>query len=360
MAPDQGRFRDTRGQILAKMGRWKEALADLEAALPSAPRSTELHRTLAEVYTHLGVPGMAAEHRALAEQKPVAAPAGAAARSPPFVSNASRPRPKFRSGQPPEGAMAIVQKAPPVASPRREPEVGAFPWRLVVVGGILFAAELPLLVQFAQQLWMRPHYQFFPLVLLGAAVLAYTRLRGLGPVRPGQPVLSGAFLALAWGLLALAEVLYSTWLAATAALVLLAALLYALGGGRLFRQALPAWLLLWTAVPPPLELDRNLILWLQSLTAGWSSAVLDFLGTYHVMAGNVVEINARRLLVEEACSGVNSLFSVLACTLFLVFLCRRPPVRACLLLAAAMAWVLTANVARVVGVVALATPGASI
>ena len=129
-----------------------------------------------------------------------------------------------------------------------------------------------------------------------------------------------------------------------------AALLYAVGGARLFRAALPAWLLLWLIIPPPFELDRQLILWLQSLTTRWASAVLDFLGQYHVLAGNVVEIGGRRLFVEEACSGVNSLFSAAACTLFFVFLVRRPPLHAALLLAASVGWVLAANVVRVAGI----------
>ena len=109
-------------------------------------------------------------------------------------------------------------------------------------------------------------------------------------------------------------------------------------------------MLLGLIIPPPFELDRQLILALQSLTVRWASAVLDFFGVYHVMAGNVVEIGGRRLLVEEACSGVNSLFSLLACTLFFVFLVRRPLVHALFLLMATVGWVLVANVARVVTV----------
>jgi exosortase len=219
----------------------------------------------------------------------------------------------------------------------------------------LLAALLPWLAPFFAQLWLRPHYQFFPLVLLGAGVLAYVGLRTPAAPSPALPVLGGALIALAWALLALAAALASPWVAAVAAMVLLAGGPLALGGGGLFRRLLPAWVLLWVVVPPPLELDRNLILWLQALTASWASSVLDLLGVYHVMAGNVVEVTGRRLLVEEACSGVNSLFSVLACTLFLVLLTRRPPVRSVLLLAAAVAWVLAANVTRVVGVVVLDT-----
>lgn len=69
-SPNEIRFRGTRGHILAKMHRWKEALSDLEAALPAELNSPELHSVLAETYDHLGVPEMAAEHRKLSEMKP--------------------------------------------------------------------------------------------------------------------------------------------------------------------------------------------------------------------------------------------------------------------------------------------------
>jgi tetratricopeptide (TPR) repeat protein len=65
--PNEPLFRDTRGAVLAKMGRWKEALTDLQAALPGYPKNPELHRRLAEAYEQLGAPEMAAEHRRLAE-----------------------------------------------------------------------------------------------------------------------------------------------------------------------------------------------------------------------------------------------------------------------------------------------------
>lgn len=64
--PNEPRFRGTRGQVLARLGRWKDALPDLEAALRVGSRSAGLHRTLAEAYEHLGDPEMAAEHRRLA------------------------------------------------------------------------------------------------------------------------------------------------------------------------------------------------------------------------------------------------------------------------------------------------------
>lgn len=61
--PRDARFHGTRGHILARLGRWQEALGELELALRARPESPDLHTDLAEVYEHLGVPDIAAEHR---------------------------------------------------------------------------------------------------------------------------------------------------------------------------------------------------------------------------------------------------------------------------------------------------------
>jgi tetratricopeptide (TPR) repeat protein len=66
--PKNAQFRDTRGHIYLKMGRQKEAVADLEAALARNPTSAPLHRALADAYEKLGNPRLAAEHRRLARQ----------------------------------------------------------------------------------------------------------------------------------------------------------------------------------------------------------------------------------------------------------------------------------------------------
>lgn len=52
--PAAAQFRDTRGQILAKLGRWDEALSELERALPGMRDSVETRRALAEAYRHAG------------------------------------------------------------------------------------------------------------------------------------------------------------------------------------------------------------------------------------------------------------------------------------------------------------------
>jgi exosortase len=250
--------------------------------------------------------------------------------------------------------MSTTESVPGIAE-RSNERATAIPWRVGVLAFLLTAAYLPLLSAHAQQLWLRPHYRFFPLVLVGSIVLALSRLKELGELSPGSRRCSYLLVAVALVLSAAGVVLYSSWLGAIALLIMLAAVLFGIGGGALLRRLLPAWGFLWLVIPPPLELDRELILSLQTLTARVSSSVLDLVGIWHVMSGHVVEIGGRRLLVEEACSGINSLFSVLASTLFFVLWVRRPPVRAVFLLLSAVAWVLLSNVVRVVALTYLST-----
>jgi exosortase len=244
---------------------------------------------------------------------------------------------------------------PPVLRARLEAAAPAVPWRVAAVALVLAVAHLPLLGEHASNLWSRPHYQFFPFVLAGTAALAFQRGRRLGTLRPGSRRACYVWLAFSAGLLTFAAAVNSPWLGAVAALLTLAAVLFAVGGAGLLRRLLPAWALLWLAVPPPFLLDQQLISALQTLTARLSSRVLDVFGVLHVLAGHVVEVPGRRLLVEEACSGIHSFFAVLPVTLFFVLWVRRPLVRATLLLLAAAGWMLVANVARVVGITVLVT-----
>jgi exosortase len=222
-------------------------------------------------------------------------------------------------------------------------------WLGAAYGAVMLLAFVPLLQQHAVNLWARPHYQFFPLALIGAAFLAWTYSRGAPAARsPGNSGVTLAGVTLVWALLALGEVFFSPMLAAIAFLVLLAVVIYAAGGAALCRTLLPAWAFLWITVPPPLGLDRRIVLALQTLTSHVSSGVLDTLRVHHLLDGNVVQISGRRLLVEEACSGVSSLVAILASALFLILWLRRPWPRALLLVASAIGWVLVSNVVRVV------------
>jgi exosortase len=224
------------------------------------------------------------------------------------------------------------------------------PTRWAVAGGVLVIAFLPLLLAHGRQLWLRPHYQFFPLALVGAAVLAWPALTEGPRTRAGSTARTMSFglVGLSWLLLAGAVVMDSPWAASVACLILLAAAPLGIGGWPYLRALLPALGFLLLVIPPPFGMDSRLVSALQTLTAKASSHILDYINVFHYMEGNVVVTSGKRYMVEEACSGIHSLFSIVACTLFYALWAHVHWFRAICLLVAAVFWVMVQNTFRVV------------
>ena len=61
-------FIETRGQVHLKQGHFKEALDDLEFALPHFPKHLETHEALTQVYAELGLTKLASKHQEIADQ----------------------------------------------------------------------------------------------------------------------------------------------------------------------------------------------------------------------------------------------------------------------------------------------------
>jgi exosortase len=206
----------------------------------------------------------------------------------------------------------------------------------------------PLLLEFLGNLWNRPYYQYFPLALTGAVFLAVSRRRELPrPLVSGHGGVALVLLGGSFALLALGMVFVSPWLASVAAEVGLAGLAWWVGGWTLLRAMAPALAMGLTIIPPPLELDYNVMLYLRGVAVQWSSRVLDQLGVVHYLSGNVIELPRRQLLVEEACSGINSVLFTSAACLFYLLWQRRSLWRILICLPCVVAGVLLGNVIRI-------------
>jgi tetratricopeptide (TPR) repeat protein len=68
--PENPNFRQTRGEILVRLGRYQEAVADLEFALPLLGSTRATHKALAEAYRGLSLRDLAAKHEQLANAAP--------------------------------------------------------------------------------------------------------------------------------------------------------------------------------------------------------------------------------------------------------------------------------------------------
>lgn len=227
-------------------------------------------------------------------------------------------------------------------------------WRttrhVVVFAAVVILAHLPLFVWHLWSLWLyRPHYQFYPLLLAGVAWLAWKRWPQFSaqtpPPRWSTALLTGGLLVLAASVL-----FFSPWVAAVATVLSVGGLIGRFAVRGQGRNWLPMWAVMWLIVPPPFRWDFRLIVWLQSSTSQMASMLLDIVGVRHLMEGNVLVLPGHRLLVEQACSGVNSLLVLLAVTALFVAAAQRPLLWAALLLVSSFAWAWLANVARVVAV----------
>jgi len=215
-------------------------------------------------------------------------------------------------------------------------------------GFLLALGYAPLLTLFFINLWGRPHYQFFPLALIGAAFLAWTRLgEAHRPFDPGRPLVTALLLGASFFCLAAATMYWSPWLGSVAALIGLVGAVWWVGGRPLLNAMAPALVSLLVLIPPPLSADTRLIQHLRVMAVNWSSRLLDMLGVTHALSGNVIELPGQKLLVDEACSGINSVLITLAGCLFYGLWRRRSMLHILFCLGSTLSFVLLGNLARI-------------
>jgi exosortase len=174
----------------------------------------------------------------------------------------------------------------------------------------LFLATLPLLLVYVVTLrrFHGTHYDYVPFALLLVGVLAFLRFdRRFALPRDW----------FAWGLIGLGVVamlpavyLNSSWLGTLAFILVGAAWLWTsreTSGKRLFALALPLAMVLKL----PVGLDQSLIQTLQRVATKVSGALLSWLDIPHLVTGNVIGLASKDLFVAEACSGIQSVFTLL-------------------------------------------------
>jgi len=225
-------------------------------------------------------------------------------------------------------------------------------WRQVIIFwlpvGTASICFVPLLSEFFVNLWHQETEQFFPLALIGSGLLAW---RGLSevpvPLRGGTVPLTLVLLALFLLLTVVATLLWSPWINVGAILVGALTLAWWLGAAPLIKAVLPAWLMFLTIIPPPLELGERFALFLQHNAVVGSSFLLSLLKIPHLRSGNILEIPGARLLVEQACSGINSVLFMAAACVFYTLWQRRSFLFFIILTVLTMIWIFISNLIRI-------------
>jgi len=232
-----------------------------------------------------------------------------------------------------------------ISSGRQGKGIPFSPWLLALLFIVGFG---PLIIAFFANLWKYEIHQFYPLALIGAAALAWRGCCEVPlPLRSGSSLWTGLMTLLSLALLTFASLLWSPWIGVASMLVGLAALASWLGGRSFSLSLLPSWIMLLTVIPPPLKLDARLALQMQQWAVAGSSRVLDLMAVPHLREGNILQIPGQRLLVEEACSGINSVLFMSAACVFYVLWQRRPLIFLPLLYTVTIGSVLFGNLIRI-------------
>ncbi len=207
-------------------------------------------------------------------------------------------------------------------------------------------AMVPMLVAQCMNLAHRPHFQFFPLAWIAFAATVFLK---------GKPSLASGFrfqLGIILGVIGIAcfagsIILFSPWLAQCAAIAGVLSWMFVCLAGTPWYQLMAWMILLLVTLPLPQNLDGKLVQWLQQTSTWSASRVLDVLSVPHMASGNVLDVRTGSLFVDQACSGVDSLYALFAIAAALsVWQCRSLVVGV-LLLASVPFWAWLGNVVRI-------------
>ncbi len=219
--------------------------------------------------------------------------------------------------------------------------------KILIPYAVAIIAQLPMLVIYGRDLWGRAHYRFAPFALLATFAIAYMRWprNQAQQFRTSKLSLVLLFIALATGVAGYAFM--TPWFTACSVLMLIASLLARTidpeTGKSLFSASLP----MFVALVLPNNGDFRLITWLQQVSAQLTSRLLDLVGMGHHMPGTIIQIPGKTYNIENACSGVQSFFTLLFVAVVFAVWNRRPWFRSSILVLAAVVWAIFMNTIRI-------------
>ena len=234
------------------------------------------------------------------------------------------------------------------------PDLRQLPWGWALAIAALATCWLSFFNELRGEWDINPQYNYGYVVPLLGAMLVWRRW----PERPAGMVTTSPWPALlAAGLLGLLlpmalireanpewRLLY--WAHGFLVLTLTGCLLYRAGGWRWVGFFAPPLVFMLIAVPWPMEWEQAIIQSLMRWVAGLTIQVVGWLGIPAVQHGNLIEVGAGVVGINEACSGIRSLQSGLMLSLFFGEMNRFSPARRCVLVVASLFCVLLANVCR--------------
>lgn len=225
-------------------------------------------------------------------------------------------------------------------------------WPILLGFGIM---AVPTIIRLAEQVWPMEIGAHGPIVLATGIWLLFYIRGELAALASKPPVLLAMLgFAAGVGLYAFGRPYDLIALEAAGVYVFfLAAALLILGLRPMLANVFP-FLYLAFLVPVPGWILDQATAPLRMFVSAVSTGVLEFLGYPIDRQGIVIFIAQYRLLVEDACSGMNSLIGLVAVMLFYIYIIHRASLRYTLMLAAAIIPIAVfVNIVRVMALILL-------
>ncbi|MBL4885652.1 MAG: exosortase U [Planctomycetaceae bacterium] len=216
---------------------------------------------------------------------------------------------------------------------------------LILVGLVV---HLPFAIPQFIWLWNTEHYSFFPLAIVAFGWLVWERLRDHDIIiEESLSTRTVGYFVFNLCLIGLATVAESSWLGWVSFLFFLWTTAHFILGPENRTQIRGVFLVLLLIIPLPLNLDTALVIQLQKIATAQGSLLLDYFGILHGVSGVAVRLPQKLFLIDDACSGIHSLFSALTTMLVYTIYRHYGLVRIAFALIQTVFWVLLANSVRV-------------
>jgi len=220
------------------------------------------------------------------------------------------------------------------------------PWDWVALVLPLLAVS-PLLATQVRILWNKQHMQFFPLAIAAVAWFVARDARTICPANRFRTVVARLGVWANIGLIPIASIIYSSWLAHLIGILGLFYWMLGKFGNLSVARILGISGLALITVPFPFHGDQELVRALQRASSLACSRMMDALNILHVRTGNVLEISGKQLFVEEACSGVDSQYALMAVAGILLLVGRASVWVSIVTILTVPIWAILGNILRI-------------
>ena len=245
-----------------------------------------------------------------------------------------------------------------MAQPIQAPATAKNPWSLqsahlawgsALIGVLMAAIYFRVLVKLVTDWWQIPDFSHGFLVPIFAGYLVWSKRKTLLETRIAPSWGGVAFIVFGVVVLVLGVYGAELFLSRVSLVIMLAGLVVCFGGWELLKELRFVLLVLLLAIPIPSIIFNEITLPLQLQASKLASSLLPLFGVPVLREGNVIELPSMKLEVAEACSGIRSLMSLFALSVFYGYFLENSFLRRALLALSSIPIAIAANAVRIFG-----------